>query len=190
MTLYFQLAPRFFEPAAHPYARLAVDAVTMLFWFAGFIAIGVLASALRAWDYDWDAYGYTNSGFYRDAAACAAIGALEWCVLLFQTESGRKANSYVQDPLRRHYRLHCSGGLPRQQGPVATPSQSRQPRSPGLSGVLSGNFGMRPTRRCERPFWTVLTFDFGAQCDTPTSNLPNLLFSPLFWTKAEDGDED
>jgi len=36
---YLVLSPIYFPAAAHKYALIAVDAVTMIFWFAGFIAL-------------------------------------------------------------------------------------------------------------------------------------------------------
>lgn len=38
---YLALAPSFFERFANKFAILALDAVTMLFWFSGFIALAV-----------------------------------------------------------------------------------------------------------------------------------------------------
>ncbi len=42
ILIYLALAPRFFSAFAHPMAMLGLDALTMLFWFAGFIALAVL----------------------------------------------------------------------------------------------------------------------------------------------------
>jgi len=88
VVLYFMLAPRFFEPAAHPFARVAVDALTMLFWFGGFIAIAVLAGAEKDWGY-WDVFdGYNNnyeSKYYQVTAAAAAMGAFEWILFVVTT---------------------------------------------------------------------------------------------------------
>ncbi|KAF1809917.1 hypothetical protein P152DRAFT_143548 [Eremomyces bilateralis CBS 781.70] len=39
--VYLILAPAKFPAAAHKYAILAVESVTMLFWFAGFVALAV-----------------------------------------------------------------------------------------------------------------------------------------------------
>lgn len=65
---YLWLAPLKFPTAAHKFGFLAAEALTMLFWFAGFIALAVLL---------------TNVGCVRGGACGASIaadifGALEW----------------------------------------------------------------------------------------------------------------
>jgi hypothetical protein len=59
----------FFPVAAHRFAVLAVEAVTMIFWFAGFIALAVPLGA--------DNYAQRYSSF-RAAAAGDAFSAFEW----------------------------------------------------------------------------------------------------------------
>ncbi|TVY51374.1 hypothetical protein LCER1_G007744 [Lachnellula cervina] len=69
---YLVLAPVRFPRAAHKYGILAAEAVTMIFWFAGFIALAVLLGDLgcgRHW------------GVCRAAEAAVVFGAFEW--LLF-----------------------------------------------------------------------------------------------------------
>jgi len=46
---YLTLCTKFFPDAAHKYALLAVDAGTMIFWFAGFIALGAYPAAGVRW---------------------------------------------------------------------------------------------------------------------------------------------
>jgi hypothetical protein len=65
---YFIAAPLFFPVAAHHLAILALEAVTMIFWFAGFIA---LAAALGNGCPTW----YNAC---RTAAAGDAFSAFEW----------------------------------------------------------------------------------------------------------------
>jgi Membrane-associating domain len=84
VVAYHLLAPRFLTAIAHPIIKLVIDAVTMLFWFAGFIALAVLASAFGA--YNWYGVDYNSTGwdhFYKITAAMAAFGALEWWVPRF-----------------------------------------------------------------------------------------------------------
>lgn len=68
---FLTLSPRFFPKAAHPYAILGVEAITMLFWFAGFIAHAVLVSSLL----------YCRGNVCRCAQAATVFAAFEWCVL-------------------------------------------------------------------------------------------------------------
>lgn len=42
--IYLILAPMRFQRYAHKYAILGIEAITMLFWFAGFIALAALLS--------------------------------------------------------------------------------------------------------------------------------------------------
>jgi hypothetical protein len=61
---------RFSETMAHhKFAILAVEAVTMIFWFAGFIALAVFLSDRRC-------FGHVCSA----AKAAAAFGGFEWYV--------------------------------------------------------------------------------------------------------------
>ena len=71
--------------AAHPVAMLALDAVTMLFWFAGFIALAVLHHRVEE-VYFQDRVGNVYKGcavaggFCGEIAAAVVFGALEWWV--------------------------------------------------------------------------------------------------------------
>jgi hypothetical protein len=67
--IYLILAPLRIPSLAHKYAILGVDAVTMLFWFAGFIAFAVLID-------DWG-YG-SRWGYCRVSQAAVAFGVFEW----------------------------------------------------------------------------------------------------------------
>ncbi|KAF2674464.1 hypothetical protein BT63DRAFT_10771 [Microthyrium microscopicum] len=73
------LAPVHFETAAHKYAILGVEAVTCIFWFAGWIALAVLLGdiGVRYW---------TPA---QVAAAATAFGAIEW--LLFTATTAMAA---------------------------------------------------------------------------------------------------
>jgi len=65
---YLTLSPRFFPTAAHKFGILAAEVVTMLFWFAGFIALAVFLSNLL----------FCRGNVCRAAQAATAFGALEW----------------------------------------------------------------------------------------------------------------
>ncbi|GAB7354403.1 hypothetical protein MBLNU459_g4898t1 [Dothideomycetes sp. NU459] len=47
--LYLILAPWLFPQAAHKFGILAAEALTMLFWFAGFIALAAFLSVRACW---------------------------------------------------------------------------------------------------------------------------------------------
>jgi len=74
--LYLIFAPLRFPTLAHQYAILGVDAVTMIFWFAGFIAFAVLID-------DWGCG--TRWGFCRVSQAAAVFGAFEWLLFAAST---------------------------------------------------------------------------------------------------------
>ena len=84
VLIYLALAPRFFSAFAHPAAMLGLDALTMLFWFAGFIALAVWhhrAESVYFYDgyYDYKACA-TIGGYCRETEAAVVFGAFEWCV--------------------------------------------------------------------------------------------------------------
>ena len=65
---YLALSPRFFPVAAHKYAILAAEAVTMIFWFAGFLAAAVLLSG----------FDFCNGSVCGAARGAVVFGAFEW----------------------------------------------------------------------------------------------------------------
>jgi len=65
---FLTLSPRFFPKIAHPFAILAIEAVTMIFWFAGFIAHAVFVTQLL----------YCRGNVCRCAQAATVFGAFEW----------------------------------------------------------------------------------------------------------------
>jgi hypothetical protein len=69
--IYLILAPLRFPALAHKYAILGIDAVTMIFWFAGFIAFAVYIG-------DWGCS--SRSGFCRVSEAAVVFAAFEWYV--------------------------------------------------------------------------------------------------------------
>ena len=72
------LTPRFLPVAAHPIAFFAVDLVTMIFWFSGFIALAVAANSYHA-SYNYvGGYVYYNTKWYKLAVAATVFGAFEW----------------------------------------------------------------------------------------------------------------
>lgn len=66
---YFILAPIFVPALAHRFALVAVDAVTMIFWFAGFIA---LAADIG------DPQRCSKVPLCREMQAAIAFGAFNW----------------------------------------------------------------------------------------------------------------
>ena len=68
MVTYLALAPRFFPKLAHKFAILALDAVTMIFWFAGWVALAVFKNNLLL------CYG----SICHDLTASIVFGAFEW----------------------------------------------------------------------------------------------------------------
>ena len=65
---YLALSPRFFPIAAHKYAILAAEAVTMIFWFAGFLAAAVLLAG----------FNFCNGTVCGAARGAIVFGAFEW----------------------------------------------------------------------------------------------------------------
>lgn len=83
ILLYLSLAPRVLSAVAHPVAMLALDALTMLFWFAGFVALAVFHHQAEE-VYLGDGYGDVYKGcsiaggFCGEVEAAVVFGALEW----------------------------------------------------------------------------------------------------------------
>lgn len=69
VLLYLGLAPLLFSQFTHKFATLGLDAVTMIFWFAGFIALSVY----RGDQHDCDGFRVCDV----ITAACV-FGAFEW----------------------------------------------------------------------------------------------------------------
>ena len=65
---YLTLAPRLYAPSAHKLAILAVEAITMIFWFAGFIAGAVYLDDLV----------FCDGSFCSSAKAGVVFAAFEW----------------------------------------------------------------------------------------------------------------
>ena len=88
VLIYLSLAPRFFASVANVFAILALDALTMLFWFAGFIALAVFYHRLNDTDLVFDigfGYGAVRTceaagikGLCKQMEAAAVFGAFEW----------------------------------------------------------------------------------------------------------------
>ena len=69
-TAYLALTPIYMPRAAHKFVILAIEAVTMIFWFAGFIALAVFLSGLNL----------CLGNVCRSAEAATVFGAFEWYV--------------------------------------------------------------------------------------------------------------
>ncbi|ERF70337.1 hypothetical protein EPUS_07602 [Endocarpon pusillum Z07020] len=72
---FLTLTPRFFPRAAHPFAILAIEAVTMVFWFAGFIAHAVFVANLL----------FCRGNVCRCAQAATVFAAFEWVLFTATT---------------------------------------------------------------------------------------------------------
>lgn len=70
---YFILTPIFVPALAHRWALVAVDAVTMIFWFAGFIALAVDLGDVSGVCSHWSPC--------QGLQAAAAFGAFNWYVV-------------------------------------------------------------------------------------------------------------
>ncbi|KAH8593230.1 marvel domain-containing protein, partial [Bisporella sp. PMI_857] len=68
--LYLELSPRFVKKAYNPYAHLAVEAVNMLFFFAGFIALAAFLGRLL----------FCRGSVCAAARADAVFGAFSWAL--------------------------------------------------------------------------------------------------------------
>lgn len=70
---YLLLAPTRFPKAAHKFAIGAVEFITMIFWFAAFVAVAV------RWNNSW--WGYAGRGtFYSCGVAAIVFSAFLWYV--------------------------------------------------------------------------------------------------------------
>lgn len=79
ILVYLALAPRLFSALAHPIAMVGLDALTMLFWFAGFIALAVFHH--QAEDVYFGGIIQACSiagGLCGEIEAAVVFGALEW----------------------------------------------------------------------------------------------------------------
>lgn len=72
---YLTITPRFFPAAAHKHGILAAEAVTMLFWLAGFLAEAVFMSHL----------GFCRGSVCVSARAGVAFSAMSWVLFVSTT---------------------------------------------------------------------------------------------------------
>ncbi|TPX23715.1 hypothetical protein DIZ76_013054 [Coccidioides immitis] len=70
---YMLLAPTYAPVAAHPFAIIGVDGVTMIFWFAGFIALGSKLPPPRF---------CTTFNACRVLQAATVFGSFEWVLFV------------------------------------------------------------------------------------------------------------
>ncbi|KAH7116188.1 membrane-associating domain-containing protein [Dendryphion nanum] len=73
---YLVLAPTRFPRAAHKYAICAVESITMIFWFAAWVAVAALWGDLHL----WRSWGPRNAGI-----AAIIFGAFIWLTFLATT---------------------------------------------------------------------------------------------------------
>lgn len=67
---YLVLSPTRFPKAAHKYAILGVEALTMLFWFAAFVAVAA------RWGDSW--WAGRRGTFYGSGVAAIVFSAFTW----------------------------------------------------------------------------------------------------------------
>lgn len=86
VLIYLAIIPRFVQRFAHVHVMLALDALTMLFWFAGFIALAVLYhDIVGVANFEYFA-GCGALGDYCGVTEAAVVfGALEWLLFLVTT---------------------------------------------------------------------------------------------------------
>lgn len=72
--IYLIVTPTHFPRLAHKWIIVAVEALTMLFWFAGFIALAVMLNNLDA--------GHSHWGVLRASIAGDVFAAFLWYVFL------------------------------------------------------------------------------------------------------------
>ncbi|QGA19318.1 hypothetical protein EYB26_007007 [Talaromyces marneffei] len=72
---YLSLVPIFFANLSHHYAVLVIEIVTMIFWFAGFIALGASLPPPRA----------CHGNFCSSLQAATVFGAFEWLLFAITT---------------------------------------------------------------------------------------------------------
>jgi len=92
---YLTIAPVRFETAAHKFGILAAEFLTMIFWFAGFIALAVLLTGVRC----------RRWGPCQAAKAATVFAAFEWLLFAATTVMAslhvwrtRKDHSGKHDP--------------------------------------------------------------------------------------------
>lgn len=72
------LSPLYLQQFAHKYALIAVEAITLLFWFAGFIAVAAILPPSAA---------CSRSSVCKGLQAATVFGAFEWFVLFISTST-------------------------------------------------------------------------------------------------------
>jgi hypothetical protein len=77
VVFYFMLTPRFLPVAAHKMAFFALDALTMIFWFAGFIALAVEVNRVGSYPAGFDYNDFLHK-WYQLGVAATVFGAFEW----------------------------------------------------------------------------------------------------------------
>lgn len=72
---YLTLAPRYFPNLAHKFGILAMEAITMIFWFAGFIATGAYIGGLLV----------CRGSVCSSAQASIVLAAFDWALFTATT---------------------------------------------------------------------------------------------------------
>lgn len=74
---YLVIAPARFPALAHKFAILAVEAISVIFWFSGWVAVA-------AWAGDWH-LGKCDLNFCRSAIAAVVFGCFIWMTFVVTT---------------------------------------------------------------------------------------------------------
>lgn len=139
MTIYLAVAQLKFPHLAPAIAVLALDALTMLFWFAGFIALAVYHSNL----------GECRGRVCDDLVAAIVFGAFNWYVFPFamlrvaeriyrQMLSGGQSMSFSQDVhILTHQRSAGSSSPPPLSSALSPSSAATQANQPPLQRAAS-----------------------------------------------------
>ena len=87
--VYLTVFPKFLAQFCHRYAILGVEILTMLFWFAGFIAVAIFMSG----------QGICRGPVCMSARAGVAIAAFEWYVSFFHVPTQTQFSLFSLPPL-------------------------------------------------------------------------------------------
>ena len=81
----------------HPFAVLGLNTITMLFWFAAFIAMAVLRHDLDAVEFTdgFNDYALCGGSYCSELEAAAIFGAFEWYVLSHLPNLGNCASDVI-----------------------------------------------------------------------------------------------
>ena len=161
---YLLLVPTRFPRFAHKFAIAAVEFITMIFWFAAFIAVAV------RWNNAW--WGYTGKGtFYSCGVAAIVFSAFLWLVSISRLDWN---SAYIlQVYIRCYHRSVCAAHprlLPQR---YCSPSKYGRCLSSAPSGYHEIFFATRPTKHF------MIPFSFPNLLSTDCHILARRIFGPM-----------